>query len=75
MIYVYQLTEEQANSLLEVEFIPDNYFNPIQDNNGNWVISTEEVEQCSIDWVKELTLIEYVPFLNTEDDIDSVNFK
>ncbi len=73
MIYVYQLTEEQANSLIGVEFITDNYFNPIQDNNGNWVISIEEVEQCSIQWVKELTLIEYVPFVNTEDDIDSFN--
>jgi hypothetical protein len=73
MIQVYQLTEEQANSLKQVEFISDNYFNPIQDNNGNWVISTEEVEQCSIDWVKELTLIEYVPFVNTEDDTDSLN--
>jgi hypothetical protein len=63
MIYVYQLTEEQANSLRGVEFIPDNYFNPIQDNNGNWVISIEEVEQCSIQWVKELTLIEYIPIV------------
>jgi hypothetical protein len=73
MIQVYQLTEEQANSLKIVEFIADNYFNPIQDNNGNWVISKEEVEQCTIEWVKELTLIEYVPFVNTEDDIDSFN--
>jgi hypothetical protein len=73
MIYVYQLTEEQANSLIGIEFITDNYFNPIQDNNGNWVISIEEVEQCSIDWVKELTIIEYVPFVNTEDNIDYLN--
>jgi hypothetical protein len=56
---VYLLTEEQARWLDGVEFIPDNYFNPIQDADGNWIISIEEVEQCSIDWVKDLPLINY----------------
>jgi hypothetical protein len=55
------LTEEQAVSLRGVEFIPSNLFNPIQDKNGNWIISLEEVEQCSIEWVKELPHIEYEP--------------
>ena len=61
MIQVALLTEEQANSLIGVEVITDNYFNPIQDKNGNWIISLEEVEQCSIEWVKALPLIEYEP--------------
>jgi hypothetical protein len=56
---VHQLTEAQAQSLIGIEFMPDNYFNPIQDADGNWIISIEEVEQCSIDWVKDLPLINY----------------
>jgi hypothetical protein len=43
--------------------MPDNYFNPIKDADGNWIISTQEVEQCSIDWVKALPLIEYNPII------------
>lgn len=58
---VYLLTPEQAASLVGVPFIPDCYFNPIQDANDNWIISTQEVEQCSIEWVKELPLIDYFP--------------
>jgi hypothetical protein len=58
---VYLLTPEEAESLVGVPFIPDCYFNPIQDANDDWIISQEEVEQCSIDWVKELPLIDYFP--------------
>ena len=43
------LTQQQAESLQGVEVVPDNFFNPILDKNGNWIISLEEVEQCSID--------------------------
>jgi hypothetical protein len=58
---VHILTYEEAQSLIGVQFIPDNYFNPIQDADGNWIISTEEVQQCSIEWVKLLPLITYKP--------------
>jgi hypothetical protein len=61
MIQVYQLTSEQQEQLIGVEFIPDNLFNPIQDIDGNWIISIEEVNQCSIEWVKELPQIDYRP--------------
>ena len=61
MIQVYQLTSEQQEQLIGVEFIPDNLFNPIQDDDGNWIISIEEVNQCSIEWVKELPQIDYRP--------------
>jgi hypothetical protein len=61
MIQVYQLTTEQADSLIGVEFMPDNIFNPIQDADGNWIISQEEVSQTVIEWVKELPQIEYKP--------------
>lgn len=56
---VHLLTYEEAQSLIGVQFMPDNYFNPIMDADGNWIISIEEVEQCSIDWVKELPLLNY----------------
>ena len=59
MIEVHLLTEEQAESLIGVEFMPYSYFNPIQDADGNWIISKEEVDQCSFKWVKELPLITY----------------
>jgi hypothetical protein len=58
------LTEEQAEQLREVEVVADNYFNPLQDKHGNWIISIEEVEQCSIDWVKSLELIDYEPIVH-----------
>lgn len=61
---VHLLTEEQAQSLNKVEFMPDNYFNPIQDADSNWIISIEEAQQCSIEWVKLLPLITYKPIIN-----------
>ena len=60
---VVQLTQAQAESLQGVEVVPSNLFNPITDKNGNWIISLEEVNQCSIEWVKELPLIEYEPVI------------
>jgi hypothetical protein len=61
MTLVYMLTEEQANQLKGVEYTTDMTFNPIQDANGNWIISVEEVSTTTIDWVKELPAIEYNP--------------
>lgn len=61
---VYLLTEKQKNELVGVEFIPDNYYNPIQDYYKNWIISIEEVEQTTKEnylWVKDLPEIEYIP--------------
>lgn len=59
---VYKLPSiEKKDSLVGVDFIKDNTFNPTEDINGNWVIFKEEVDQCSIDWVKELSQIEYKP--------------
>ena len=61
---VYLLTPEQAESLINVEVVPDNFFNPIQDADGNWIITEEEVTQCNIRWVKCLPQIEYNPVIN-----------
>lgn len=58
---VVHLTQQQAESLQGIEVVPSNYFNPIQDKNGNWIISIEERNQCSIEWVKECPEIDYEP--------------
>jgi hypothetical protein len=58
---VAKLTAEQADELRGKKYAKDNVFNPIQDDNNNWVISIEEVEACDIEWVKELPLIEFEP--------------
>lgn len=61
MIQVALLNEEQVTQLVAVEYMEDCYFNPIQDADDNWVISLEELEQCRIEWVKTLPLIEFNP--------------
>lgn len=58
------LTLEQKNEIAGQLYAEDSYFNPIQDLNNDWVISTEEMEQCinpNFLWVKELPLIDYEP--------------
>lgn len=58
------LTEIQKNILLGKECQDDVLFNPIQDADGNWIISTQEVNGCTSEefaWVKELPLIDFVP--------------
>ena len=61
---VYILTEQQKELLVGKEYIKDSYFNPIQDINGNWIISEEEVltaQNEDVLWVKDLEQIEYEP--------------
>lgn len=58
------LNQEQKDLLTGQLYTDDSYFNPIQDANDNWIISTEEMINCTNDeflWVKDLELIEYVP--------------
>jgi hypothetical protein len=64
MIQVALLTEEQKALLDGQLFDIDSYFAPIQDNDNNWIISVEEVDQTTNEeflWVKTLPLIDYVP--------------
>lgn len=58
---VILLTEEQANLLNGQEVVPSNLFNCIQDKNGNYIISVEERDQCSIEWVKNCPEIDFEP--------------
>ena len=58
------LTETQKEQLVGQQYAPDSYFNPIQDIDDNWVISTEEMMYCTNEefmWVKDLELIEFKP--------------
>lgn len=58
------LTLEQKEELIGKQFSKDSYFNPIQDLNDNWIISMEEINQCTnvtLIWVKDLPLIEFEP--------------
>lgn len=58
------LTLEQKEEIQGQEFAPDSYFNPIQDEDDNWIISIEEIDQCinpKYLWTKDLPLIDYKP--------------
>ena len=58
------LTEIQKDQLIGQRYDEDSLFNPVQDGAGNWIISTEEIEQNiypEFDWIKTLPLIEYIP--------------
>jgi hypothetical protein len=67
--YVGLLTLEQKNDLVGQLYMPDSFFFPIQDVNGNWIISTQEIDQCVnpvFMWVKDLPLIIYEPIPDLE---------
>ena len=58
------LTEAQKDELVGVYYSADSIYNPIQDIDDNWVISTEEMIYTTNEetlWVKDLNLIEYKP--------------
>ena len=58
------LTTDQKDQLQGQQYTDDSYFNPIQDFSDNWIISTEEMINCTNEkfaWVKDLELIEYKP--------------
>ena len=64
------LTEVQKDELIGQWYTDDSYYNPIQDNNDNWIISVEEMEYTTnpnFMWVKDLELIPYVPKQITDE--------
>jgi len=66
-IYVGLLTIEQKDLLVGQMFDEDSYFNPIQDDNNNWIISIEEIEKnlnLSFVWLQDLEMIIFVPKVN-----------
>ena len=62
MIQVGLLTIEQKDSLVGQFWETEVYFNPVQDLNNNWVLSTEEMQgntNPNFTWVSELPLIPF----------------
>lgn len=58
------LTPAQKDLLVGVEYEPSTYYNPIQDCNNDWVISTQEMDQTTnpdYSWIHTLVLIDYCP--------------
>jgi hypothetical protein len=56
------LTIEQKDELIGQSYAQDSYFYPVQDADNNWIISTQEIDNCVNEqflWIKELPLIEY----------------
>jgi hypothetical protein len=76
------ITEEQKDLLVGQQYCEDSYFNPIQDKNGNWVISKEEIDCCDVEsfnWLKDLNLSIFEPIPEkdlgpTIDDKDILPF-
>jgi len=63
-IYVGLLSEVQKDELVGQLYAPDSYFNPIQDENDNWIISIEEIENNvnpSFEWLQDLEMIIFIP--------------
>ena len=66
-IYVGLLSIAQKDLLVGQLFDEDSYFNPIQDDNDNWIISIEEIEQNqnpNFGWLQDLGMIIFVPKVN-----------
>jgi hypothetical protein len=62
---VRQLTEIQKDLISGQTYDGAQFFNPIQDADGNWIISNEEVNQCQnqefTTWITTLSEIDYNP--------------
>ena len=51
------ITQEQRDSLVGVEFLPQTFFNLyVKDINDNYFIDEVEIGQCDIQWLKDLPL-------------------
>jgi len=59
---IVKLTQEQRDSLVDIEFLPQTFFNlDVRDINDNYFIDEVEINQCDIQWLKDLPLTEYEP--------------
>lgn len=59
---VAKITQNDRDSLVGQLVQPDWYFNPIQDCNNDWIISTQEIDGSIYpqnEWVKSLPLIDW----------------
>jgi hypothetical protein len=49
-----EITQELATQLIGVEYTDRSFFNPIQDEENKWYISTQEIEFCTNENIKHL---------------------
>ncbi len=56
---VAKITPEQANEIKGQEFATDCIFNPVQDTQGNWIISLIELQYCNSKFISNVELIEF----------------
>jgi hypothetical protein len=66
-MYVGLLTVEQKDTIKGQLYGPDLFFNPVQDADGNWIISLQEMVNTSVDefeWVRDLPVIEFKPVID-----------
>lgn len=67
---MYKLTIEQKILLTGVKYDGEQLFNPIQDINGDWFISEEEVFGCTDTdyfWVRRLVYSEFEMSIETNE--------
>lgn len=67
MILVGLLTLIEKEAVEGKLYTTDSYFNPVMDMNGNWIISTQEMDFCTNPdylWVKDLPLIEWTGYFS-----------
>ena len=61
---VIKLTQEQKQEIEGKKFMIDQYFLPLEDADGNWVVTVFEMENCihpDFQWIKHCPCIEYKP--------------
>jgi hypothetical protein len=62
----YLLTEIQKNSIQDVSYAPDQYFNCVQDINNDWFtfLSADDIitiTNTEWSWILDCPLVEYIP--------------
>lgn len=62
----YKLTIQQKDSIQGVSYAPDQYFNCVQDINGDWFTFLSDSDIIIItgsewSWILECPYVEYVP--------------
>jgi|688.fasta_scaffold173310_2 hypothetical protein len=61
---LYKLSIEQKEEIQDKMYFDNCYFNPIEDINGDFFITQQEVDDCTNNnflWIKELELNDYEP--------------
>ena len=59
---IVKLTQQQRDSLVGVPVTGQTFFNlDLKDINDNYVVHETEINQCSVQWLKDLTLEVYEP--------------